>query len=279
MVSLYKTHGSMCTSVSKSVSKPLLITWPSVTNEADRVGTREVHAVRNGADGASRTDGKGSPDVYTDSSGAPLANNSDLIPHPAARALQMLGYPCEDIQRVVQHLQYSHQPVTAEGLLDLINDPENSGWASVDPTTPQFEMDGKTCDPDSETQRTKTTTGVSSGEVGHNSSHIDSGLSLSTSPDAPVTNGRLSSSNDSTQVESKDDHSHNGKQSAPIDILAKENQRLKFAKTCKVCLAANVHTLLFPCRHLVCCKQCANSVRDCPVCRQFIIGTVNTYMA
>lgn len=59
----------------------------------------------------------------------------------------------------------------------------------------------------------------------------------------------------------------------------RENEQLRMAKTCKVCLSAEVHILFLPCRHLACCEKCAPSLHVCPVCRNLVQGTVKTYFA
>lgn len=55
-----------------------------------------------------------------------------------------------------------------------------------------------------------------------------------------------------------------------------ENQQLRDARTCKVCMDSEVSTVFLPCGHLVCCDRCSPQLRDCPVCRNFIRGTVKT---
>ena len=37
--------------------------------------------------------------------------------------------------------------------------------------------------------------------------------------------------------------------------------------------------VFLPCGHLICCVQCAPALKDCPLCRQPIHGTVKTYMS
>ena len=63
-----------------------------------------------------------------------------------------------------------------------------------------------------------------------------------------------------------------------VHKLISENETLKNNITCKVCLDKQINTLFIPCRHLMCCKECADSVKNCPFCRQVIIGTVDVYM-
>jgi len=66
--------------------------------------------------------------------------------------------------------------------------------------------------------------------------------------------------------------------SPPESSLQDENQRLKEQKTCKICLDDDVAVVFLPCGHLCACVSCAPSLRQCPVCRTKIQGTVRTYM-
>jgi len=61
--------------------------------------------------------------------------------------------------------------------------------------------------------------------------------------------------------------------------LMEENRRLHEAKTCKVCMESVVNTVFLPCGHLVSCDQCAPRLRNCPVCRTYIRGTVKTFLS
>lgn len=48
--------------------------------------------------------------------------------------------------------------------------------------------------------------------------------------------------------------------------------------TCKVCFINEVGVLFFPCKHASCCGQCAASVKECPLCRSPITGSVGFYL-
>jgi len=61
--------------------------------------------------------------------------------------------------------------------------------------------------------------------------------------------------------------------------LEQENRRLKEARICKICMDNEVGVVFLPCGHLISCVNCAPSLKDCPVCRQSIHGTVKTYMS
>jgi hypothetical protein len=46
---------------------------------------------------------------------------------------------------------------------------------------------------------------------------------------------------------------------------------------CKVCLDRPVQTVLKPCGHSLMCTVCAQSVQQCPVCRQKIEETIRWF--
>jgi len=61
--------------------------------------------------------------------------------------------------------------------------------------------------------------------------------------------------------------------------LELENRRLKDQRTCKICMDHEIGVVFLPCGHLISCVQCAPALKDCPLCRQPIHGTVKTYMS
>lgn len=63
------------------------------------------------------------------------------------------------------------------------------------------------------------------------------------------------------------------------ESLELENARLKEQRTCKVCMDTEVGVVFLPCGHLICCVNCAPSLKDCAVCRTPIQGTVRTFMS
>lgn len=63
------------------------------------------------------------------------------------------------------------------------------------------------------------------------------------------------------------------------ETLERENARLKEARTCKVCMDNEIGVVFLPCGHLICCVNCAPSLKDCPMCRTSIQGTVRTFLS
>ncbi|XP_005378032.2 PREDICTED: baculoviral IAP repeat-containing protein 3 [Chinchilla lanigera] len=66
-----------------------------------------------------------------------------------------------------------------------------------------------------------------------------------------------------------------------ISDLPVEEQlrRLQEERTCKVCMDREVSIVFIPCGHLVVCRDCAPSLRKCPICRSTIKGTVRTFLS
>ncbi|XP_062596232.1 E3 ubiquitin-protein ligase XIAP-like isoform X2 [Saccostrea cucullata] len=60
--------------------------------------------------------------------------------------------------------------------------------------------------------------------------------------------------------------------------LIEENKRLKDLRLCKICLENEASIAMLPCGHLCCCPDCAPAMRKCPICRQFVKGTVKTWL-
>ncbi|XP_039600264.1 baculoviral IAP repeat-containing protein 2 isoform X1 [Polypterus senegalus] len=69
--------------------------------------------------------------------------------------------------------------------------------------------------------------------------------------------------------------------SQDISDLPMEEQlrRLQEERTCKVCMDKEVNIVFIPCGHLVVCKECAPSLRKCPICRSVVKGTVRTFLS
>ncbi|NWW04492.1 BIR protein, partial [Oreocharis arfaki] len=61
--------------------------------------------------------------------------------------------------------------------------------------------------------------------------------------------------------------------------MEEQLRRLQEERTCKVCMDREVSIVFIPCGHLVVCKECAPSLRKCPICRGTIKGTVRTFLS
>ncbi|MBN3323193.1 BIRC2 protein, partial [Atractosteus spatula] len=61
--------------------------------------------------------------------------------------------------------------------------------------------------------------------------------------------------------------------------MEEQLRRLQEERTCKVCMDKEVNIVFIPCGHLVVCKECAPSLRKCPICRGLVKGTVRTFLS
>ena len=61
---------------------------------------------------------------------------------------------------------------------------------------------------------------------------------------------------------------------AEKEALQRSIAEQKERYTCKVCLDAPMNTVFLPCGHFLTCKECADKLRDCSICRATIRGTV-----
>lgn len=61
--------------------------------------------------------------------------------------------------------------------------------------------------------------------------------------------------------------------------LREENERLRRERICLMCGHDEVSVVLFPCNHLVSCKQCSHSANNCPKCNATVLGKVSTFFA
>ncbi|NXG13353.1 XIAP ligase, partial [Grallaria varia] len=55
-------------------------------------------------------------------------------------------------------------------------------------------------------------------------------------------------------------------------------RRLQEEKLCKICLAKDVSVVFIPCGHLVACKECAQVLSECPLCRTDIMKKQEIFM-
>uniref|UniRef100_A0A452TW67 Baculoviral IAP repeat-containing protein 3-like n=1 Tax=Ursus maritimus TaxID=29073 RepID=A0A452TW67_URSMA len=61
--------------------------------------------------------------------------------------------------------------------------------------------------------------------------------------------------------------------------LEEQLRRLQEERTCKVCMDREVSIVFIPCGHLVVCRDCAPSLRRCPICRAAVKGIVRTFLS
>ncbi|KAM6923759.1 E3 ubiquitin-protein ligase XIAP [Xenentodon cancila] len=61
----------------------------------------------------------------------------------------------------------------------------------------------------------------------------------------------------------------------PLEKLRK----LQMEKQCKICMDRDIGIVFIPCGHLVCCKECSESLIKCPICCGAITQKIKTYNA
>ncbi|XP_071425495.1 E3 ubiquitin-protein ligase XIAP isoform X3 [Pithys albifrons albifrons] len=65
----------------------------------------------------------------------------------------------------------------------------------------------------------------------------------------------------------------------PKDLSTEEKlRRLQEEKLCKICMAKDVSVVFIPCGHLVACKDCAQVLSECPLCRSDIMKRQEIFM-
>lgn len=58
---------------------------------------------------------------------------------------------------------------------------------------------------------------------------------------------------------------------------AKSKNTIPDENLCKICMEANIDSLLLDCGHMVTCTQCGKLLHDCPICRQIIVRVVRAF--
>uniref|UniRef100_A0A8C3QHJ2 E3 ubiquitin-protein ligase XIAP n=1 Tax=Cyanoderma ruficeps TaxID=181631 RepID=A0A8C3QHJ2_9PASS len=69
----------------------------------------------------------------------------------------------------------------------------------------------------------------------------------------------------------------NTREEEPNEIPEKL-RRLQEEKLCKICMAKDVSVVFIPCGHLVACKECAQLLSECPLCRRDIVKIQEIFM-
>ncbi|KAF2975885.1 hypothetical protein EK904_008942 [Melospiza melodia maxima] len=63
------------------------------------------------------------------------------------------------------------------------------------------------------------------------------------------------------------------------DLSTEEKlRRLQEEKLCKICMAKDVSVVFIPCGHLVACKECAQLLNECPLCRKDIMKIQEVFL-
>lgn len=61
------------------------------------------------------------------------------------------------------------------------------------------------------------------------------------------------------------------------EVLEPNEKVIQEEKTCKICYENNANVVFLPCGHIHTCRECAFSLKDCPVCRTTIHSKQRVY--
>uniref|UniRef100_A0A183C4J5 RING-type domain-containing protein n=1 Tax=Globodera pallida TaxID=36090 RepID=A0A183C4J5_GLOPA len=62
------------------------------------------------------------------------------------------------------------------------------------------------------------------------------------------------------------------------ELVLKMIEKIQSSKGCVVCCDKKIQTAFFPCRHACACKECADKISKCPICRQIISDKPRIYL-
>ncbi|XP_061192152.1 putative inhibitor of apoptosis [Saccostrea echinata] len=184
---------------------------------------------------------------------------SDIFDLVSVQSVLEMGYTRQavkeafDLLRMTKHVE----EISGEDLIDVILSKEENS------TRPDIQSATHNSEP-------KLLEGNDTGYTNESTKKEDNSNIGSTSgaKDSPSTIGSLDSSNNSLSSFSIED----------TKSLIEENRKLKDLRLCKICLENDASIAMLPCGHLCCCPDCAPAMRKCPICRQFVKGTVRTWL-
>ncbi|XP_056016208.1 baculoviral IAP repeat-containing protein 7-A-like [Ostrea edulis] len=63
-----------------------------------------------------------------------------------------------------------------------------------------------------------------------------------------------------------------------LDMKCLKGSTQSFDPSCKICFDASFNTVFLPCGHLLCCEECARTIRTCPMCRATIASAKKVFL-
>lgn len=63
-----------------------------------------------------------------------------------------------------------------------------------------------------------------------------------------------------------------------LDMKCLNKSAESFDPSCKICFDANFNTVFLPCGHLLCCEDCAKTIRTCPMCRSTVDSAKKVFL-
>lgn len=62
------------------------------------------------------------------------------------------------------------------------------------------------------------------------------------------------------------------------ESLQEQLQKIEEERMCKICFSNTADMVFIPCSHMICCMECTQAIRQCPVCRTKIEKAIKTYV-
>ncbi|XP_062607654.1 uncharacterized protein LOC134269469 [Saccostrea cucullata] len=204
-----------------------------------------------------------------------LAKEEKIMKSAAVISIKDMGYSEEIIKTAIttikSRLPRGKHKVSAQEILEVIFELADSQRASENSSSqsePQRNVDQSESSSTSAVQSGATTENVTN-NVSQSNSTTDK-TDQSTSEEAAAT-GTSNAGELGENLLSNPTFDE-------LTSLRQENTSLKDQIVCKICMEKNVSIAFLPCGHLACCADCAPAMRKCPICREFVRGTVKTYL-
>nr|XP_039257835.1 uncharacterized protein LOC120334395 [Styela clava] len=61
------------------------------------------------------------------------------------------------------------------------------------------------------------------------------------------------------------------------ESLQQQLEKIEEERMCKICFSNPADMVFIPCSHMICCMECTQAIRHCPVCRKKIEKAIKTY--
>nr|XP_022287973.1 uncharacterized protein LOC111100407 isoform X2 [Crassostrea virginica] len=181
------------------------------------------------------------------------ASEEKVMRSPAVTTIKEMGYSEDRIKAAIftlkQRLPRGKHKVSAHDILEVI-----------------FELN-----------QSKSSSPINQSESIAENSAIDTGQSNSVMENSAYNSGGHSNLSEEQKLQSANDPDSSEAANSELTSLKMENSSLKDQILCKICMEKNVSIAFLPCGHLACCEDCSPAMRKCPICRQFVRGTVKIF--
>ncbi|XP_077965706.1 uncharacterized protein LOC120334396 [Styela clava] len=61
------------------------------------------------------------------------------------------------------------------------------------------------------------------------------------------------------------------------ESLQQQLEKIEEERMCKICFSNPADMVFIPCSHMICCMECTQAIRQCPICRKKIEKAIKTY--